>query len=145
MRKDLRRGSSANTFIAIEWRSSRFGFFFASNICNPNTRAAYFYNVCEFFAWCERRHVRELAHVRPHHVAGYIEGMTSSLKRKNPKEGGHNSSLTANWPRFSSRTRLYFVTERSRMCKRTHTLLMQNPGKSFFEAVLPRLVERGGE
>jgi site-specific recombinase XerD len=56
----------------------RFLDFFASNIRNPNTRAAYFYNVCQFFAWCEGRGVRELAGVRPHHVAGYIERMTKT-------------------------------------------------------------------
>src|ERR687891_42039 len=56
----------------------RFLEFFASNIRNPNTRAAYFYDACEFFAWCEGRGVRELAQVRPHHVAGYIERMTKT-------------------------------------------------------------------
>jgi site-specific recombinase XerD len=56
----------------------RFLDFFASNIRNPNTRAAYFYDVCDFFAWCEARGVRELALVRPHHVAGYIERMTKT-------------------------------------------------------------------
>ncbi len=56
----------------------RFLEFFASNIRNLNTRAAYFYNVCEFFAWCQGHGVRELAAVRPHHVAGYIERMTKT-------------------------------------------------------------------
>lgn len=56
----------------------RFLEFFASNIRNPNTRAAYFYNVCEFFAWCQGRGVRELVEVRPHHVAGYIERKTKT-------------------------------------------------------------------
>jgi hypothetical protein len=56
----------------------RFLEFFASNIRNPNTRAAYFYNVCEFFAWCQGRGVRALVEVRPHHVAGYIERMTKT-------------------------------------------------------------------
>ena len=56
----------------------RFLEFFASNIRNLNTRAAYFYNVCEFFAWCAGRGVRELTDVRPHHVAGYIERMTNT-------------------------------------------------------------------
>jgi site-specific recombinase XerD len=56
----------------------RFLEFFASNIRNPNTRAAYYYNVCDFFAWCQGRGVRELTEVRPHHVAGYIERMTKT-------------------------------------------------------------------
>jgi site-specific recombinase XerD len=63
---------------AGERSAYRFLEFFASNIRNPNTRAAYFYNVCEFFAWCEGRGVRELADVRPHHVAGYIERKTKT-------------------------------------------------------------------
>jgi hypothetical protein len=50
----------------------RFLKFFASHIRNPNTRAAYFYNVCEFFAWYQGRGVRALVEVQPHHVAGYI-------------------------------------------------------------------------
>jgi site-specific recombinase XerD len=63
---------------AGEHGAYRFLDFFASNIRNPNTRAAYFHNVCEFFAWCEKRGVHELAAVRPHHVAGYIERMTKT-------------------------------------------------------------------
>src|ERR687896_925475 len=63
---------------AGEHGAYRFLDFFASNIRNPNTRAAYFYDVCDFFAWCEARGVRELANVRPHHVAGYIERMTKT-------------------------------------------------------------------
>jgi site-specific recombinase XerD len=56
----------------------RFLDFFASNIRNANTRAAYFHDVCDFFAWCEKRGVHELASVRPHHVAGYIERKTKT-------------------------------------------------------------------
>jgi site-specific recombinase XerD len=63
---------------AGEHGAYRFLEFFASNIRNPNTRAAYFYNVCEFFAWCQGRGVRALAEVRPHHVALYIERMTQT-------------------------------------------------------------------
>ncbi|HEX2243676.1 MAG TPA: site-specific integrase, partial [Gammaproteobacteria bacterium] len=63
---------------AGEHGAYRFLDFFASNIRNPNTRAAYFHDVCEFFAWCEARGVHELVDVRPHHVAGYIERMTKT-------------------------------------------------------------------
>ena len=68
----------AMVLAAGERDAYRFLDFFASHIRNPNTRAAYFYNACEFFAWCERRGVRELVDVRPHHVAGYIEHMTQT-------------------------------------------------------------------
>src|SRR5918992_453277 len=68
----------AMVLAAGEHGAYRFLDFFASNIRNPNTRAAYFHNVCDFFAWCQGRGVRELAEVRPHHVAGYIERMTKT-------------------------------------------------------------------
>jgi site-specific recombinase XerD len=51
----------------------RFLEFFAANIRNPNTRVAYYHNVCAFFASCEKRHVHELSDVRSHHVASYVE------------------------------------------------------------------------
>ena len=72
------RALPAMVFAAGEQGAYRFLDFFASNIRNPNTRAAYFHNVCEFFAWCEQRGVHELAAVRSHHVAGYIERMTKT-------------------------------------------------------------------
>jgi site-specific recombinase XerD len=76
---DLRaQALPAIVFAAGEHGAYRFLDFFASNIRNPNTRAAYFHNVCEFFAWCEKRGVHELTAVRPHHVAGYVEQMTKT-------------------------------------------------------------------
>jgi integrase/recombinase XerD len=51
----------------------RFLEFFAAHIRNPNTRAAYFRDVCAFFLWCQRRKIRELSQIRSHHVAGYVE------------------------------------------------------------------------
>jgi site-specific recombinase XerD len=51
----------------------RFLEFFAAHIRNPNTRVAYFRDVCAFFLWCQRRKIRELSEIRSHHVAGYIE------------------------------------------------------------------------
>lgn len=68
----------AMVLTAGEHGAYRFLDFFASNIRNPNTRAAYFYNACQFFAWCEKRGVHELTAVRPHHVAGYVEQMTKT-------------------------------------------------------------------
>lgn len=54
----------------------RFLEFFAAHIRNRNTRAAYYRNVCNFLRWLEARHVNELAAIRSHHVAGYVEQMT---------------------------------------------------------------------
>jgi site-specific recombinase XerD len=51
----------------------RFLEFFAAHLRNPNTRAAYFRDVCAFFLWCQRRKIRELSEIRSHHVAGYVE------------------------------------------------------------------------
>ena len=51
----------------------RFLEFFAAHIRNPNTRVAYFRDVCAFFRWCQRRKIHELSEIRSHHVAGYVE------------------------------------------------------------------------
>src|SRR5262245_5413736 len=58
---------------AGEHGTYRFLEFFAAHIRNPNTRVAYFRDVCAFFQWCQRRRIRELSEIRSHHVAGYIE------------------------------------------------------------------------
>ena len=58
---------------AGEHGTYRFLEFFAAHIRNPNTRAAYFRDVCAFFLWCQRRKIRELSEIRSHHVAGYVE------------------------------------------------------------------------
>ena len=58
---------------AGEHGTYRFLEFFAAHIRNPNTRAAYFRNVCAFFLWCQRRKIRALSEIRSHHVAGYVE------------------------------------------------------------------------
>lgn len=58
---------------AGEHGTYRFLEFFAAHIRNPNTRAAYFRDVCAFFLWCQRRKIHELSEIRSHHVAGYIE------------------------------------------------------------------------
>ena len=55
--------------------AERFFDFFTSNIRNPNTRRAYYKAACRFSEWCEGRELRDLAQVRPVHVAAYIEGM----------------------------------------------------------------------
>src|SRR5271157_2347672 len=52
--------------------SRRFLEFFAANIRNRNTRAAYAQAVAQFLRWCEARNL-SFNDVEPIHVAGYIE------------------------------------------------------------------------
>jgi hypothetical protein len=51
----------------------RFLEFFAVNIRNPNTRAAYGRATGAFLLWCEDRGIAELRLVQPVHVAAYVE------------------------------------------------------------------------
>src|SRR5580693_8509752 len=53
--------------------AERFFDFFTSNIRNKNTRRAYYKAACRFSDWCEGRGVRDLADVKPMHVAAFIE------------------------------------------------------------------------
>src|SRR3984893_14892093 len=57
---------------AGEQASWRFVEFFAANIRNKNTRAAYAHAVMQFFDWCEARRF-SLSDLRPAIVAAYIE------------------------------------------------------------------------
>ena len=53
--------------------TKRFLEFFTANIRNRNTRLAYARAVSDFFAWCERGGLSELARIEPVHVAAYVE------------------------------------------------------------------------
>lgn len=57
----------------------RFIGFFAESIRNRNTRLAYFRAVLQFLAWCEGRGLNELHHIKPIHVAIYVETMDASV------------------------------------------------------------------
>jgi integrase/recombinase XerD len=75
--RELARAGFSNLPILISSAgpraSWRFLEFFAANIRNKNTRAAYAQAVGQFFQWCDRRRIVELSHIRPVIVAGYIE------------------------------------------------------------------------
>lgn len=58
---------------AGERAARRFVEFFAAQIRNPNTRAAYVRATVEFFAWMERAGVGGLADIEPVHVAAWVE------------------------------------------------------------------------
>lgn len=55
--------------------AERFFDFFTANIRNKNTRRAYYKAVCRFAEWCEAKGLRDLAAIKPFHVAAYIEGL----------------------------------------------------------------------
>ncbi len=66
-------GSAPVVFLPSEEAAERFFAFFTANIRNKNTRRAYYKAACRFSDWCEGRGLRELAGVKPPHVAAYIE------------------------------------------------------------------------
>ena len=64
----------------------RFLEFFAATIRNKNTRMAYMRAVGQFFAWCDSRHVGELADIEPLHIAAYIEELLGSMAKPTVKQ-----------------------------------------------------------
>jgi len=54
--------------------AERFVDFFTANIRNKNTRRAYYKAVCRFAEWWAKG-LRDLAAIKPFHVAGYIGGL----------------------------------------------------------------------
>lgn len=60
-------------FLPDEEAAERFFGFFTANHQNQNTRRAYYKAACRFSDWCEGRGLKDLAHVKPLHVAAYIE------------------------------------------------------------------------
>ena len=75
----------------------RFLEFFAAHIRNPNTRAAYFRDVCAFFLWCQRRKIRELSEIRSHHVAGYVERLGKTHAPPSVKQHLAAIRMLFNW------------------------------------------------
>jgi site-specific recombinase XerD len=64
----------------------RFLEFFAATIRNKNTRMAYMRAAGQFFAWCDRRHIGELADIEPLHIAAYIEELQGSMSKPTVKQ-----------------------------------------------------------
>lgn len=62
-------------FLPTGQAAERFFDFFTSTIRNKHTRRAYYTAACHFSDWCAERGVRDLAGVKPLHVAAYIEGL----------------------------------------------------------------------
>ena len=64
----------------------RFLEFFAANIRNRNTRAAYYRATCSFFAWLEQNHITELDDIEPMHVSLYIETLLVTAAKPTVKQ-----------------------------------------------------------
>lgn len=70
---------------AGEAATRRYVEFFAAQIRNPNTRAAYARAASDFFGWCER-HGLALHAVGPVHVAAWVEGLGRKLSAPSVKQ-----------------------------------------------------------
>src|SRR5690348_15193116 len=66
--------------------AKRFIEFFTANIRNRNTRAAYARAVGDFFRWCERFSLVDLARIEPVHMATYIEQITKTRSAPSVKQ-----------------------------------------------------------
>jgi integrase/recombinase XerD len=53
---------------------------------DKHTRRAYYQAACQFSAWCQGRGVRDLAAVKPLHVAAYIEALQGELAKPTVKQ-----------------------------------------------------------
>jgi integrase/recombinase XerD len=80
-------GSKAPTLFLKEARAAeRFFDFFTANIQSKHTRRAYYNAACKFSEFCAERGVYDLAHVKPVHVAGYIESLREGFAKPTIKQ-----------------------------------------------------------
>src|ERR1035438_3218528 len=73
-------------FLPDEKAAERFFGFFTAHIRNKNTRRAYYKAACRFADWCEGRGLSGLAHVKPLHVATYVEELQGELAKPSVKQ-----------------------------------------------------------
>lgn len=73
-------------FLPDDRTAERFFEFFAANINNDHTRRAYFRAACRFSDWCEGRGLRQLAAVRPLHVAAFIKELQKTHAKPTVKQ-----------------------------------------------------------
>ncbi len=64
----------------------RFLEFFTATIRNKNTRQAYYRGISQFFDWCEKRNITDLAKIEPIVVAAYIEKITNEKSAPTVKQ-----------------------------------------------------------
>ena len=80
-------GAKASALFLQQARASeRFFDFFTSNIRNKHTRLAYYDAACRFSEFCAERGVHDLAHVKPVHVAGYVESLLPGFAKPTVKQ-----------------------------------------------------------
>jgi site-specific recombinase XerD len=84
---------------AGEDATRRFLEFFAATIRNKNTRVAYYNDVRQFFAWCERRGVDGLKRIEPIHVALYVEELQHSFSKPTVKQHLAAVRMLFDWAR----------------------------------------------
>lgn len=73
-------------FLKEAREAERFLDFFTANIRNRHTRRAYYNAACKFSEFCAERGVHDLAHVKPVHVASYIESLLSGFAKPTIKQ-----------------------------------------------------------
>jgi site-specific recombinase XerD len=78
--------NAPSVFLPNAKAAERFFEFFTAHIRNRNTRRAYYKAVCRFSEWCEVKGLRDLAGVRPLHVAAYIEELLGELAKPSVKQ-----------------------------------------------------------
>src|ERR1700683_3559102 len=66
--------------------AERFFDFFTANIQNKNTRRAYYNAACRFSEFCPECGVHDRAHVKPVHVAGYVESLREGFAKPTIKQ-----------------------------------------------------------
>jgi Phage integrase, N-terminal SAM-like domain len=81
---------------AGEQAKERYFEFFAAQIRNRNTRAAYLQAAHQFFGWCETLRLT-LAQIRPLHVAAYVEGRQRDLSAPSIKQHLVGLRMLFNW------------------------------------------------
>jgi site-specific recombinase XerD len=86
--RDLAAGDSSppTLFVREPRAAERFWDFFTANIRNKHTRRAYYNAACRFSAFCAERGVHDLAHVKPVHVASYVESLLTGFARPTIKQ-----------------------------------------------------------
>ena len=60
--------------------------FFTSSIRNKHTRRAYYNAACKFSDFCAEHGVHDLTHVKPVHVAGYVESLREGFAKPTIKQ-----------------------------------------------------------
>jgi integrase/recombinase XerD len=84
-------------FLAEPQAAERFWEFFTATLRNRNTRRAYYKAVCRFSAWCEGRGLHALAHVKPMHVAAFIEELGRTLSKPTVKQSLAALRMLCDW------------------------------------------------